>query len=421
MTLLILNRVYPPAEGATGHLIRELATALCREGWHVTVVTGPAPGSPGSEMMDGVRVERAGAFAFSEGNHWRRLGCYLALYPALLWRALRLPAADVVITMTDPPLLLLLGPLLKRLKGARLLHWSQDIYPEIAEELGVIAKDKLLARLCRTASTRALLSHDRIVAIGRCMKKRLLQRGVPGDRLEVIPNWAPPFHPIDHADNPFRSRHHLAGRFVVMYSGHFGLAHSFSAMIDAAELLQISHPRILFLFIGTGPRLAEIKDHPTTRRLANVRFLPAQTPETLAESLGAADLHLASLQPSLCGLAVPSKIYGILAVGRPCLFLGSREREGARLIEDYHCGSVIDPPSGAALAATVLEWATDSARRAEAGRAARVAAQDFSLTQAVSTFGVVLRELANEDRPAQILPSAGAEPFSQHIASKAKT
>jgi colanic acid biosynthesis glycosyl transferase WcaI len=387
MNVLFLNRVYPPADGATGHLLADLAQEFAGRGWNVTVVTARATdASPSSEMVNGVRVEHVGAMAFTRASHWRRALAYLTLYPALLWRALRLPASDVVVTMSDPPLLLVLGPLLKWIKGSRLVHWAQDLYPEVAEELGVLAKAGWLANICRRISTWALRRHHRIIAVGRCMKERLRQRGLQEEAINVLPNWASAVHSVPHAANPFRNEHGLEGRFVVMYSGNLGLAHPFEAILEAAARIQLLRPEVLFLFVGAGQRLQWVKQQVAALRLGNVRFLPVQPADKLAPTLSAADLHLASMLPNLCGLVVPSKVYGVLAAGRPCVFLGPKESEVARIIEAHQCGSVIESIDGGVLSQCIISWVGNGARLQAAGQRGAQVAKDYTLTRAACSF-----------------------------------
>lgn len=413
MKVLFINRVYPPAEGATGQLLADLALMLVKEGWQITVLTGRTTGALRSEMVNGVRLERVDAMAFTRASHWQRALCYLTLYPALLWRAWRLPRADVVVTMTDPPLLPLLGPLLKEMKGCRLVHWAHDIYPEIAEELGVLAKGGWLAGLGRSGSTWALRQHDRIIVVGRCMKQKLRQRGLSEEAIRLVPNWAAAVRSIEHRANAFRREHGLEGRFVVMYSGNFGWAHSFEPMLEAAARLQSHRPEILFLFVGSGPRLAWIRQQVETRRIHNIHLLPPEPVEKLSQSLSAADLHLVSMQPNLCGLVVPSKLHGILAAGRPSLFLGPKESEAARILEEYRCGSVIETPDGATLAHCLVEWATHPDRLRAAGGRALLAAKHFTIANAARDFREILHQVAGSISLAEEVP--------QQIPSKTTT
>jgi colanic acid biosynthesis glycosyl transferase WcaI len=397
-SILFLNRVYPPGDGATGQLLADLAPELVGCGHHVTVLTsGSMFSAPRSELATEVRVERVSGLAFTRASHWRRALSYLSLYPALLWRALRLPRADVVVTMTDPPMLAVLGAVIQRLKGSRHIHWAQDLYPELAEELAVLPKRGFIARVLRFLSSAALRRAEAVVAVGRCMKARIEERGIPSGRIERISNWG-------HAGNAacgarsaesgerglsgatFRREHGLTDRFVIMYSGNLGLAHPFEAMLHAAEQLRTVCPKALFLFVGGGPRLAWVREQVVARGLDNVCFLPHQPRERLSESLAAADLHLASMLPELCGLVVPSKVYGVLAAGRPCVFLGPKESEVAQVIFQNACGSVLETATGASLATCFMDWVAQPAELEQAGQRARMAAEQSTLSAATTAF-----------------------------------
>lgn len=415
-SILFINRVYPPDTGATGQLLADLAATLAQRGHDVTVLTsGAVFAAPRSEVRDGVRVERVTGAAFTRASHWRRALSYLSLYPAFLLRAWRLPRTDVVVTMTDPPLLAVLGLLLQVLKGSKHIHWAQDLYPELAEELSVLPRGGWIARALRALSTAALRRADRVVAVGRCMKARLVGRGLPAESVLVIPNWG-------HSGNAdcrlriadsrsgllpgerFRREHELSDRFVIMYSGNLGLAHPFEAMLDAARELQTSCPAALLLFVGDGPRLAWVKDQVMRRQLENVRFLPFQPREQLGESLAAANLHLASMLPELCGLVVPSKVCGIAAAGRPCIFLGPAGSEAAHFLVTNECGEVLPDATGAGLAACLQRWMSEPSRLHDAGERAATAAAHIELQQAASAFSNVVRRACGQ--PETKLPEA---------------
>jgi colanic acid biosynthesis glycosyl transferase WcaI len=328
-SILFLNRVYPPVPGATGEMLRGMAEGLVERGHEVTVVTSGRTDLPPSSVVNGVRIERVGSSDIDRSSHVRRGLHYAALYPLFLQKALTLPRHDVVVTKTDPPMLAILGPVIAGLKGSRTIHWAQDVYPELAGALGVIDTEGMLYRSLLALSTWALRRHDAIVAVGRCMKEKIAERGIDPDRIHVIPNWADPdIRPISHAENPFRQEHGLDGKFVVMYSGNMGLAHPFEEVLDAAEELS-SDQDVVFLFIGDGPRKASLEQAVRERRLTNVRFLPFQPRERLSESLSAGDVHIVTMEEEVAGLVVPSKIYGILAVGRPYVFLGPQYSEAA--------------------------------------------------------------------------------------------
>jgi glycosyltransferase involved in cell wall biosynthesis len=393
-SVCFLNRVYPPASGATGAVLAEMAGALTERGWDVTVVTGPADGAPSSEITEaGVRVERVGALRFTRESTWKRALAYLSHYPAMMTRMLRLPRPDVVVTKTDPPLHLVLGALFHKITGVPAVHWAQDLYPEIAEALGVIPENGTLAKALRRVSTASLENHDHVVAVGRCMKERIESRGLPGSDISVVPNWPPAsVRPVAHDANPFRKEKAIGDDFVVMYSGNMGLAHPFDAVLDAAEQLQETHDDVRFLFVGEGPRKADLEAQAARRGLSNVSFLPFQPYGDLDQSLSAADLHLVTMEEEAEGLVVPSKMYGALAAGRPALFLGPTGSEAARLIEENDCGTALSHPTGHQLADAIRSW-YGRPDIESAGRRARSAVAD-GFDRAVDAFDRILRSVA---------------------------
>ena len=326
------------------------------KGWEVHVLTGPHPNEPPVARAKAVWVHRVPGLSFSRDSHGRRALAYLSLYPRLLSRALLLPTPDVIVTKTDPPMLKVLGPVLGRLTGAATIHWAQDLYPEVAEALDVISKEGWLANTMRSLSTWALRGHDHVVAVGRCMKRRIAARGIAPDKISVIPNWAPAtVHPVPHDQNAFRKAQGWEDKTVVMYSGNMGLAHPFEVILDAAAQLREDRPDMVFAFVGEGPRKAWIAEQVATRGLSNVQLLPFQPKARLAESLSAADVHLVTMQPEVEGLVVPSKVYGVLAAHRPCVFLGPEGSEAAQRIRELNAGTVLPNPTPSAVAQALTQ------------------------------------------------------------------
>lgn len=403
-----LNRVYPPAGGATGVLLSELAPALVDRGWRVTVLTGPAEDAPDSEVTgDGVHVERVSALSFTRESTLRRGLAYASLFPAFAARVLSLPSPDVLVTKTDPPMLKVLGPLLARLTGARAVHWAQDLYPEVAEGVGVISEDGFLAGRLRRLSTHALRGHDHVWAVGRCMQERLVgERGLAADRVSVAPNWPlSVVQPVPRRDNPFRAEYDLDGRFVVMYSGNMGLAHPFDTVLRAAEAARDERPEVLFLFVGEGPRKQALQKAVDRRDLENVRFLPFQPRTRLAESLSAADLHLVTMQPELEGLVVPSKLYGALGVARPVAFLGPSGSEAARMVDEHACGTVLPDATGPRLADAIRRW-HDAPEEWRAACTRAHVAVDGTRRAAADRFDARLRAVIQDAAPREPFAAA---------------
>jgi hypothetical protein len=294
------------------------------------------------------------------------------MIPSLLFKALTLPRADVVVTMTDPPMLAVIGPILKVLKGSKLVHWAQDLYPEVAEEAGVFKRGGLLAGVIRAFSSASLKSHDLVVSVGRCMSERLSLRGILPEKVILIPNigMERDIDPCVSRENSFRIHNGIAPEtLLVMYSGNLGRAHEFETVLEAARLLKNQGEQgILFLFVGEGPSRLLVEREAAAAGLSNVRFLPSQPGAEISESLGAADLHLVTMRQGMSGLVVPSKFYGVLAAERPCLFVGPLDSEVARVIREVGCGETIGISEGAKLALTIQAYRDEPHRIFEDGR-----------------------------------------------------
>ena len=395
--ILLLNRFFYPDQSATSQMLTDLAEDLVGRGYQVTVIAGryvhndPARLLPAWEEWNGIRIHRVRTSGFGRGSLAGRLLDYASFFPAAFFRALRIPRPDCVIALSDPPLLVVLAALLCKLRGLRLIHWAHDVYPDVAVSAGVIRPggwwDRLLSRLSGWGLKRA----DWIVAIGEKMASRFKNKGV--DRIRVIPNWADGkrIFPVSHEGNRFRVEQGWNGKFVVMYSGNMGIVHDFSPLCEAMRRLADMN-RILFVFIGEGERRRKLVEFVRREGLRNAVFLPLQDRARLHESLGAADLHLVVLASSMDGLVVPSKLYGIMAAGRPTLFIGNPDSEISTILERYGCG--VTAPDAASVENTIRLLATDPECCAAMGRKARRAFETlYDRPMATSAFEELLRNL----------------------------
>ncbi|MBA4137481.1 MAG: hypothetical protein C0518_09220 [Opitutus sp.] len=392
--LIFVNRVYWPNEAATAQLLTDLTQGLAARGREVHVVAAGV----GPAVHAGVTIHRTGGADIHHGLLARAMN-----YREFLVRARRVVSElaqpdDWVVLKTDPPMLAAALTGLARQRGARVVQWIQDIYPEIVPQHTGAWLAPLLAPL-RWTRNRAWRNSATCVVVGADLHETVVRQGVPTGRVRVMPNWAPrelaePARPADVAAQ--RATWDVVDKFLVAYSGNLGRVHEFSTLLDGAERLR-AHPGIVFAFVGSGPRLTEVRRSVAARRLTNVRFLPAVPRGQLAVALAAADVHAVTLRGGFERLVNPSKLAGILAAGRPALFVGPTDSAIAALITRERCGRAV--PTGAAgeLAETILAWRADaaitSALRAHARRAferhfqfeAQLAAWDQLLSDSADT------------------------------------
>jgi colanic acid biosynthesis glycosyl transferase WcaI len=394
--ILVLNQYYWPGVEATAHLLTELCEALA-EDYDVEVVTGVLHGhedEPRRLERNGVSIVRVSSTSYERSRLGRRAANYFSYLGSALQEALSGPKPDLVLCMTDPPIIGDLGVLVGRRRGAPVLVISQDVFPEIATELHRLTNPAVVTVL-RTLVGAYLRRADRIVAIGETMRQRLVEKGAPPERLRVIPNWVDTRELTPQPrDNEWARRHDLAERFVVMHSGNVGHAQDLDSLVRAATFLR-DRDDVRIVIAGFGARHTEMVQ--LARRLEveeTVRFFPYQKRSRLPLSLSSADVHVVGLAKGLSGYVVPSRLYGILAAGRPVIAAADDESETARLVREVGCGIVLPPGRPDLLARTIRE-ATDGAfALEEMGRLGRTyVEQEADRLVAMERYRSLVREM----------------------------
>ncbi len=299
-----------------------------------------------NEKIEQVTVHRIWTSSFGRKNLIGRAIDYVSFYIFSFIKLLQVVrTSDVIIAKTDPPLISLVCLPVCYMKKAILVNWLQDIFPEVAVRLGIKLPHPLYAVLLHLRN-KSLRYADMNIVIGELMREKLLQYGVAADRIKIIENWADTdaVYPIDKADNKLRKEWGLIDSFIIGYSGNIGRGHNFDTILGAARILKDDHT-ISFLFIGSGAKKEELQNLSERENL-NILFQPYQPMDKVSESLSVADVHMVTLNPELEGLIVSSKFYGIMAVGRPVIFIGSHNGEIPRKINKADSGfTVIDGDS----------------------------------------------------------------------------
>ncbi len=384
MRLLILNQYFHPDVAATGQLLTELCQDLAQR-HQVTVITGfptyhPLEQRPRRlwmrEHYHGVNVLRVYTWRGSRTRGISRLAIYVTFLVSAFWAGLLVRRPDVVMTWTDPPVIPILGGILSWLRRRPLVVVLQDVYPEVAVRVGAL-RNPWIIRGVQGLLRLSLRRAQYVVTIGEGMKRRVLEKGIPAEKIVVIPNWADGRAIVPcPKDNPFSRAQGLDRAFVILHAGNIGLVQDFETLLRCAEKLR-EHQAMRFVFIGDGASKNRLREIVAERRLENVLFLPYQPKEHLRYSLSCGDVAVILVKSGMEGYVEPSKVYAIMASGRPFVAAIGSESEVARIARAHECGRVVPPGDAERLAEALLSLYASTEERARLGRNGRAALLQF--------------------------------------------
>jgi len=314
---------------STAQHLTDLASELAARGHDVTVLTGdrgyddPRVRFPRHERWNDVNVIRVPSLSLGKQSKWRRAMGFASFLASCGFRLLTLPRFDVVVALTSPPLISFLATVFVKLKGGRFCFWVMDLNPDEAITAGWLRPDSPLARLLQSMLRYSFMNADRTIVLDRFMKERLLAKGANAERIAIVPPWS-------HDDavaysapgrEAFRHRHGLTDKFVVMYSGNHSPCHPLDTLLNAAIELK-TRDDIVFCFVGGGSEHARVRDFAARHQLENVTCLPYQPLDQLSSSLSAADMHVVVMGEAFVGIVHPCKVYNIMSIGAPILYIG---------------------------------------------------------------------------------------------------
>ena len=352
MKFLLLNQAFYPDVVSSGQHLSELALSLVARGHEVTVLTGrrayddPRTLFATRETWRGVKIRRVNTTGFGKSARWRR-GLDCGSFLALVW--LRLPwleRHDVVVGLTSPPLISLAGVAIARAHRSRLIHWVMDLNPDAAFATGWLHRGSWSGRVLESLSQWSLRHSERIIALDSYMKRNIATKEVDEERISIVPPWShDPVVRFDPAGRrEFRRKHGLEDKFVVMYSGNHSPCHPLDTLLNAARSLA-RDPGITFVFVGGGSEFRKLQASLKTRaglEPGNMLCLPYQPLDGLSASLSAADAHAVVMGEAMVGLVHPCKVYNLLHIGRPIIYIGPVPSPVANI--------VTETPNGACLA-----------------------------------------------------------------------
>lgn len=377
MRILLVNQYFRPDVAASAQRLSELADDLARV-HRVTALVGrpsyDAAAGTGDAADRAVDVRRVPSTAFHRGRGRWRVVNYVTFLVAATLRGMVLPRPDLVVAATDPPLAGLVGWILSRRFGVPFVHLLWDVQPQVAVEAGLL-RPGFIVRQLEAAGRFVARRADGVVAPTEDMAATAIAQGAAPDTVTVVGHWEDTeiVRPLPK-DNAFSRAHDLADARVVMYSGNVGLTQQLGRYLDLAARMR-DIPDLVFLIVGDGAGRAAVQTRVAQERLTNVRLLPYQARERMAESLATADVFLVPLAAGLTRFMLPSKIYTVMASGRPLVLAVDESSHVARLVRDLGCGVVCAPADLDAAEAHLRALLEDPARRREMGQRGRAAAE----------------------------------------------
>jgi glycosyltransferase involved in cell wall biosynthesis len=345
-TLLVISQVYPPDPTSVGQHMHDVAREMARRGWRVIVYCAdrgyndPAQRFPARELMEGVEVRRLPLSSFGKRSILIRLLGGLSLLWQATLRGLFVPSLDCILVSTSPPMCSAAAWVISLVRRrVKITYWVMDLNPDQLIEMGLVKPASPLVKIFDWFNRRVLARATNVVALDRFMAQRILRKRDVRDKLTIMPPWPHEDHleMIPPADNPFRHKHQLDDKFVVLYSGNHSVFTPLRTILDAMIRLR-DHDKLRFLFIGGGTGKPEVDETIAEHNLTNALSLPYQPIDQIKYSLSAGDLHLVVIGNEEVGVRHPCKIYGAMALARPVLLLGPDPCHVSDLMQELQLG-----------------------------------------------------------------------------------
>ncbi|MGI4789019.1 MAG: glycosyltransferase family 4 protein [Janthinobacterium lividum] len=423
MRILFLTMYYKPDNAATGILMAELAEELALHGHDVRVITSMPHYSTNSiwpeyrgkwskrERQGAILVHRVWSYVpVHKDRLLPRFFSYLSFTLLSASAGLLMPRPDVIVTPSPSPPLTngISAYLLGRLRGIPFISNIQDIYPDVAIRMGVMKSPAVIAAYKKLEKFVYAHSHA-ITVISEGFQRNLTAKGVPADKISVIPNFIDAAFVSPHPRrNDFSAEQGWDDKFVVLFAGNVGMSQGLDTVLEAAGLLRDT-PDLVFAIVGNGASKPALIAQVAAMGLSNVQFLPYQSYDHVPILYSSADVGLIPLRRGFSNDSVPSKLFTIMGVARPVIASVDAHSETAEVIDESKCGVCIEPEDPKALAAAIISVFSDSKRAEEMGRRGRQYVEaHYTRTSVAHQYEAIFSRLLSDSDPVQAMNKPGA-------------
>ena len=347
----ILCQYFYPDVAATGQLMTELGVKLAKLGMDVhAYTTKPAyylkKDALKYEEYNGIFIHRVFCFNANKNRGLFRVLNEISFSISIFIKLLFSERRAINFIVSNPPILHFIGYFLKLLRGQNFVLLVHDLYPDLPIALDYLSKDSVVAKLWNIIYKKAFLNSSKTIVLSNGMKQKILDKFknhfVINEKVEIIHNWADDkfFHFIPKEENTFIKKNDLSDKFILLYSGNIALFNEFETILKSS-LKVIGDPQILYLFIGNGGKRKEIEQFVQEHPEANIKIMNYQPYEDLPHSISSGDIYFVTVKNGVNGINMPSKLYTIMACGKPIIALGEINSDVHQMIESAKCGTFI--------------------------------------------------------------------------------
>lgn len=344
MKIVIVSEFFYPYKTSTQKILTELAEDFVEYGLDVDVLTTKNAYREEKQKLDkyeihkGINIKRIFS---TQGNRDKKLGRlvnYITFTSSVFFNLLFKKNYDKILFVSNPPLVPYIGYLIKKIKGKKYIYLVHDIYPDVAEKLGVIKKGSIVSSVMNYMNGKIYRNAEKIIALGKDMKAVIANKGIDEEKIEIVTNWADSTVNFQKEVNEkFYKEQGLEGNFNILYTGNISKVHDIDTIIDVARKLK-DNKDIKFTFVGDGNRKQDIIDLKENQGLDNIQVKNYMFGEEYNELLNCADMFITTLQKGIEGLGVPSKTYSYMSIGKPLIAIMSKDSEIGSVVNKYELG-----------------------------------------------------------------------------------
>lgn len=344
MKLIVVSEFFYPYKTSTQKIMTELCEDFVEYGLDVEVLTTKNAYREKKQILKskdkykGINIKRVFSTGFNRDSKIGRIFNYITFITSVFVNLIIKSDYDRILFVSNPPLVPYIGYLINKLKKKEYFYLVHDVYPDVAEKLGVISKDSFASKIMNKINNKIYSGAKKVIVLGKDMLEVIERKGVNKNKIEIITNWADSNNNYETNVNlEFKEKYNLTDKFNILYTGNISKVHAIDTIIDVARKLK-DNKEIFFTIVGDGNSKKYIEDVKKEEKLDNIQLGNYIYGEEYNNLLNCADLFIVTLQDGIEGLGVPSKTYTYMSVAKPIIAIMNKESEIGDMVNRYNIG-----------------------------------------------------------------------------------